>query len=405
LFSGTSLFSTTNVDIGGFTAIAGAPNCGVAVYLQYATSIGVDVRAANIFDIVVDGNSTNYWTGGFNINNARNSIFADCYVHGPTDNLTKTQYGFLIAGQATDVKIDNCQAVSVGTGVQILENGEGTMISNFVAVDVNVGVSKLHSTGNAEPWLAMSNWHINCRQTGIYLKDVLQTTITNGLLYAQNATGAWIGVHVDTPAVVNQDVMVDALIDGQLAGGGVTSTTGLKINSGNGVSARLKLRSLDVGADIAAGVTNSVISLEPNAVTNIVTGAGVYAATNRIFTNLPALGYGIPNRGGPFNGDNSATVNKSAELYCFGEDTTGLVKAAGGHRAVSQDANWVNTQIELFARRGDAIVEALILYGNGTPEGAVTAPRGALFTRSDGGAGTTLYIKESGTGNTGWVAK
>jgi hypothetical protein len=405
LFSGTSLFSTTNVDIGGFTAIAGAPNCGVAVYLQYATSIGVDIRAANIFDIVVDGNSTNYWTGGFNINNARNSIFADCYVHGPTDNLTKTQYGFLIAGQATDVKIDNCQAVSVGTGVQILENGEGTMISNFVAVDVNVGVSKLHSTGNAEPWLAMSNWHINCRQTGIYLKDVLQTTITNGLLYAQNATGAWIGVHVDTPAVVNQDVMVDALIDGQLAGGGVTSTTGLKINSGNGVSARLKLRSLDVGADIAAGVTNSVISLEPNAVTNIVTGAGVYAATNRIFTNLPALGYGIPNRGGPFNGDNSATVNKSAELYCFGEDTTGLVKAAGGHRAVSQDANWVNTQIELFARRGDAIVEALILYGNGTPEGAVTAPRGALFTRSDGGAGTTLYIKESGTGNTGWVAK
>ena len=405
LFSGTSLSSTTNVDIGGFTAVAGAPNCGVPVYLQYTTSIGIDIRAANIFDIVVDGNGTNYWTGGFNINNARNSIFSDCYVHGPTDNLTKTQYGFLIAGQATDVKIDNCQAVSVGTGVQILENGEGTIISNFVAVDVNVGVSKLHSTGDAEPWLAMSNWHINCRQTGIYLKDVLQTTITNGLLYSQNGVGNWIGVHVDTPAVVNQDVMVDALIDGQLAGGGVTSTTGIKINSGNGISARLKLRSLDVGANIATGVTNSIVTLEPNAVTNIVTGAGVYEATNRIFTNLPALGYGLPDRSGPFNADNSATVNKSAELYCFGEDTTGVVKAVGGHRAVSQDANWVNTQVELFARRGDAVVEALILYGNGTPEGVVTAPRGALFTRSDGGAGTTLYIKESGTGNTGWVAK
>jgi hypothetical protein len=45
------------------------------------------------------------------------------------------------------------------------------------------------------------------------------------------------------------------------------------------------------------------------------------------------------------------------------------------------------------------------LVGTGTPEGAVTAPVGSLFTRSDGGAGTTLYIKESGTGNTGWVAK
>jgi len=43
--------------------------------------------------------------------------------------------------------------------------------------------------------------------------------------------------------------------------------------------------------------------------------------------------------------------------------------------------------------------------GEGTPEGAVTAPVGSLWTRTDGGANTTLYVKESGTGNTGWVAK
>ena len=43
--------------------------------------------------------------------------------------------------------------------------------------------------------------------------------------------------------------------------------------------------------------------------------------------------------------------------------------------------------------------------GTGTPEGAVTAPVGSLFTRTDGGASTTLYVKESGTGNTGWAAK
>lgn len=43
--------------------------------------------------------------------------------------------------------------------------------------------------------------------------------------------------------------------------------------------------------------------------------------------------------------------------------------------------------------------------GTGTPESVVTAPVGTLFTRTDGGAGTTLYVKESGTGNTGWVGK
>lgn len=43
--------------------------------------------------------------------------------------------------------------------------------------------------------------------------------------------------------------------------------------------------------------------------------------------------------------------------------------------------------------------------GAGTPEGAITAPIGSLYTRTDGGANTTLYVKESGAGNTGWVAK
>lgn len=47
-----------------------------------------------------------------------------------------------------------------------------------------------------------------------------------------------------------------------------------------------------------------------------------------------------------------------------------------------------------------------IRTGTGTPEGAVSAPVGSLFTRTDGGAGTVLYVKESGgTGANGWVAK
>jgi hypothetical protein len=48
---------------------------------------------------------------------------------------------------------------------------------------------------------------------------------------------------------------------------------------------------------------------------------------------------------------------------------------------------------------------ATVRAGAGTPEGAVTAAIGSMFLRTDGGAGTTLYIKESGAGNTGWVAK
>lgn len=50
-----------------------------------------------------------------------------------------------------------------------------------------------------------------------------------------------------------------------------------------------------------------------------------------------------------------------------------------------------------------------VQFGEGTPEAVVTAKQGSLFVRSDGGAGTTLYVKESGgvttPTNTGWAAK
>ena len=47
----------------------------------------------------------------------------------------------------------------------------------------------------------------------------------------------------------------------------------------------------------------------------------------------------------------------------------------------------------------------LVMSGSGSPEAAKTAPVGSMYLRTDGGAGTTLYVKESGTGNTGWAAK
>lgn len=46
-----------------------------------------------------------------------------------------------------------------------------------------------------------------------------------------------------------------------------------------------------------------------------------------------------------------------------------------------------------------------IKWGSGSPEAVVIANVGSLYLRTDGGASTTLYVKTSGTGNTGWTAK
>lgn len=51
------------------------------------------------------------------------------------------------------------------------------------------------------------------------------------------------------------------------------------------------------------------------------------------------------------------------------------------------------------------LAPARLTSGEGTPEGNVTGNVGDLYTRTDGGAGTVLYVKETGTGDTGWSAK
>ena len=48
---------------------------------------------------------------------------------------------------------------------------------------------------------------------------------------------------------------------------------------------------------------------------------------------------------------------------------------------------------------------ANIFAGLGDPNGNVTARVGSLFLRQDGGVGTTLYVKETGTASAGWIAK
>jgi len=44
-----------------------------------------------------------------------------------------------------------------------------------------------------------------------------------------------------------------------------------------------------------------------------------------------------------------------------------------------------------------------IKWGKGSPEGVVTAQPGSLYLNQSGGANGTLFIKESGYGNTGWT--
>lgn len=74
-------------------------------------------------------------------------------------------------------------------------------------------------------------------------------------------------------------------------------------------------------------------------------------------------------------------------------------------------ANWnqlVNATYLMWdrlSRNSFMIGETTIHIVEGAPESVVEAPVGDIALRTDGGSSTVLYVKESGTGNTGWVAK
>lgn len=59
----------------------------------------------------------------------------------------------------------------------------------------------------------------------------------------------------------------------------------------------------------------------------------------------------------------------------------------------------------IYTLGGIQIRNVTMTSGAGSPEGVVTAPVSSIYLRTDGGAGTSLYVKQTGAGNTGWVGK
>lgn len=92
-------------------------------------------------------------------------------------------------------------------------------------------------------------------------------------------------------------------------------------------------------------------------------------------------------------------------------NTDRWIVASGGSLFPALDVNYdlgaVSARISSIYSNRHYIGAGAVFWasGTGSPETVVTAPVGSLYSRSDGGAGTSFYVKETGTGNTGWVAK
>ena len=72
--------------------------------------------------------------------------------------------------------------------------------------------------------------------------------------------------------------------------------------------------------------------------------------------------------------------------------------------AITDSASKMQQQFRAWTQELTAAVNELQpLSGAGSPEGAVTASPTRLYMDTSGTAGLVLYVKQTGTDNTGWV--
>ena len=123
------------------------------------------------------------------------------------------------------------------------------------------------------------------------------------------------------------------------------------------------------------------------------------------------LDHAVPGRvstGALYHSSNAVTSNEYWELRTGGVNVLrwfGTVMRAVTDVAYDLGSSAFRFRDAFAQRIRPGAGTAIWTSGAGTPEGSVTAPVGSLYTRTDGGAATVLYIKETGSGNTGWVAK
>jgi len=103
----------------------------------------------------------------------------------------------------------------------------------------------------------------------------------------------------------------------------------------------------------------------------------------------------------------ASTMTDEFGINIIGDPSTGVTNKHGLYIGAQTGASGLNEAIHTEAGvvvHEDVMTSANVQRGAGSPEGAVVGVVGNIYQRTDGGTDSSLYRKEAGSGNTGWVA-
>lgn len=299
-----------------------------------------------------------------------------------------TGNGTIISSNSAASTFDNLSLQGFGGNTNVGKNGSatarlhidaGTATASTAPLKFNAGTNLTTPEAGAVEWDG-TNLYITqttgpTRKTLAYTTDLgsylplAGGTLTGNLLFTDNtydigASGAtrprtgYFGTSLMSPTIV----------------GGTTTTSPLTLYATTGVAA--------AGASVIfkGGTNGGTTFTTMNYLGNWDFGSGTITSTGN-FTGFNWLGSGF--------------VRAAASSYIGWNGRAVFYSSADGVIDARNNGNSAYASLQTLYHR----------FGSGSPEGVVTAPVGCIYSRTDGGAGTSLYVKESGTGNTGWVAK
>jgi hypothetical protein len=378
---GVSIGTGASTETGSRIKLADTQNCHVFGNFE-GTANGLS--GCSIYDININGNRTNNLTDGSGI--FIGSIYSNTTFFNVKIGQTR-EHGIEVLNSSTPIWMTNVFCGANGkNGVYI--GGADTQAAHLLNVQVdNAGIN---GTGEA-------GLYINAGST--QNSNFIVTNYRYECLLASNPNASDLGLQLNNLNGSNCTVVgFYAYTDD------ASATDAIKITgSGGGAEPRLNI----VGASCHSNYTN-ILNDDINSRVIPYSTAGIpsFFATTDVRDVLKVRSKttaGIATMS-TSAGSGKLTINKLSD-----GGTGGNIDIYQGTnvKKANIDENgsvWAGGSLKIAGTDEDSPA-CTIITGTGTPEGAQIANVGSLFLRTDGGAGTSLYVKESGTGNTGWVAK
>jgi hypothetical protein len=352
-------------------------------------------------------------------------------ANGGTGATTLTANNVLL-GNGTSAPLE----VAPGTTGNVLTSNGTTWTSATPATTNPAGSgSELQFRSSGTAFGAVTNSSVSSGAITLGAAEALGTTSTARLTLA-NTTAAAAGAQQVSPSIVleGQGWKTTATASSQtvrfrenvLPVQGTTNPSATwrlqsEINNSGTWSDTISVESGGSFRVIAGTATNQSVRGPTAGLYDSGAGALGFCSSTTLISYVNAAGFYTATTGGiiAFNNGDLVLARDAANTLAQRNGTNAQI-----FRLYETDSGANDEYLELSAASGTNLIRpqatgtgtaSVVRYhtttsvfwtsGSGTPEGVVTAPIGSLYTRTDGGAATTLYVKESGTGSTGWVAK